>query len=110
MPKIVSPEVEFSKLLSDVQQATPEIFAPGGGYFNLLEGRWQEAGAPRPFHSPIDGSEIGSLPMLKHDEALRAVRFAKGESAAWAASTSAAPRCRIASTSCARTSTSSASC
>jgi acyl-CoA reductase-like NAD-dependent aldehyde dehydrogenase len=85
MPKIVAPEVEFSKLLSDVKQAVPEIFAPNGGYLNLLEGQWQEPGTPRAFHSPIDGSEIGSLPMLKHDEALRAVRSAKGEAAAWAA-------------------------
>ncbi|MGI4866656.1 MAG: aldehyde dehydrogenase family protein [Janthinobacterium lividum] len=85
MPKIIAPEVEFSKLLSDVKQAVPEIFAADGGYLNLFEGKWQAPGAPRPFHSPIDGSDIGSLPMLKHDEALRAVRFAKGESAAWAA-------------------------
>jgi len=85
MPKIIAPEVEFSKLLSDVKQAVPEIFAADGGYLNLFEGKWQEPGTPRRFHSPIDGSDIGALPMLKHDEALRAVRAAKAESAAWAA-------------------------
>nr|GFC19302.1 hypothetical protein [Tanacetum cinerariifolium] len=84
-PKIIAPEVEFSKLLSDVKQAVPEIFAADGGYLNLFEGKWQEPGTPRRFHSPIDGSDIGALPMLKHDEALRAVRAAKAESAAWAA-------------------------
>jgi hypothetical protein len=47
MPKIVSPQVEFSTLLNELKQATPEIFAPNGGYLNLLEGRWQEPGEPR---------------------------------------------------------------
>jgi acyl-CoA reductase-like NAD-dependent aldehyde dehydrogenase len=85
MPKIVSPKVEFGKLLNDVKQAAPELFDADGRFLNLFEGKWQEAGTPRPFHSPIDGSDIGSLPMLKHDEALRAVRFAKGEAHDWAA-------------------------
>ena len=85
MPKIVAPEVVFSKLLADVKQAVPEIFTADGKFLNLLEGKWQEPGEPKPFISPIDGTELGSLPMLKHDEALRAVRFAKGEAAAWAA-------------------------
>jgi acyl-CoA reductase-like NAD-dependent aldehyde dehydrogenase len=84
MSKIVAPEVEFSKLLADLKQATPEIFAADGGYLNLLEGRWQEPGQPKAFHSPIDGSDIGALPMLQHDQALRAVRAAKAEAAAWA--------------------------
>ena len=85
MPKIIAPEVEFSTLLSALKQATPEIFSAEGGYLNLLEGKWQEPGQPKPFHSPIDGSEIGSLPMLQHDQALRAVRAAKAEAAAWGA-------------------------
>ncbi|UYZ64714.1 aldehyde dehydrogenase family protein [Hymenobacter weizhouensis] len=86
MPKIVSPQVEFDVLLRQAKQVTPEIFTPdGAGFLNLLEGRWQEPGQPRPFRSPVDGSELGSLPMLNHEAALRAVIFAKQEAATWAA-------------------------
>ncbi|MBX0290387.1 aldehyde dehydrogenase family protein [Hymenobacter sp. HSC-4F20] len=86
MPKIVSPQVEFSFLLQQTKNVTPEIFTQdGSGFLNLLEGRWQEPGKPRPFVSPVDGSEIGSLPMLDHATALRAVVSAKQEAAAWGA-------------------------
>ena len=84
MPKIISPKVEFSNLIHEVVAITPEIYSKDGRYLNLMEGRWQEPGTPKEFHSPIDGSILGALPMLKHDEALRAVAFAKNESAAWA--------------------------
>ena len=85
MPKIVAPRVEFGGLLRQTQQAAPEIFTQDGKFLNLMEGRWQEPGKPLAFASAVDGSVLGSLPMLGHDTALRAVRFAKGEAAAWAA-------------------------
>jgi len=85
MAKIIAPEVEFNTLLNLTKQAAPEIFAPDGGFLNLLEGRWQEPGKPRGFHSAIDGSLLGSLPMLDHATAQRAVRAAKAEAPAWAA-------------------------
>jgi len=85
MPKIISPQVEFSTLLSQMKSITPEVFTADGKFLNLLEGRWQEPGKPREFTSPVDGSQLGALPMLDHDTALRAVRAAKGEAAAWAA-------------------------
>jgi len=93
MPKIVSPQVEFSFLLQQVKQHAPEIFDQKGHFLNLLEGRWQEPGRPRVFHSAIDGSMLGSLPMVTHDVALRAVVAAKAEAAAWGA-TSLADRQR----------------
>ena len=85
MSKIISPQVEFSMLLAQVRQLTPEIFTADARFLNLLEGRWQEPGTVRPFRSPIDGTELGALPMLDHATALRAVLFAKREAAAWAA-------------------------
>jgi acyl-CoA reductase-like NAD-dependent aldehyde dehydrogenase len=84
MPKIISPQVEFSSLLSQMKAVTPEVFAADGAFLNLLEGRWQEPGKPRPFTSPVDGTELGSLPMLDHATALRAVQVAKKEAADWA--------------------------
>ncbi|MBC6700182.1 aldehyde dehydrogenase family protein [Hymenobacter puniceus] len=85
MPKIISPQVEFSSLLSQMKAVTPEVFtADGNGFLNLMEGRWQEPGAPREFISPIDGTQLGWLPMLDHATALRAVQAAKKEAADWA--------------------------
>ncbi|MCC2547486.1 aldehyde dehydrogenase family protein [Hymenobacter sp. BT175] len=85
MPKIISPQVEYSALLGQVKQITPEVFDQEGRFLNLMEGRWQCPGKPREFTSPVDGTQLGALPMLGHDDALRAVLFAKNEAAAWAA-------------------------
>ncbi|TGE13836.1 aldehyde dehydrogenase family protein [Hymenobacter elongatus] len=85
MMKIISPAVEFSSLLSQVKHIAPEIFTPDGKFQNLMEGRWQGPGTPREFTSPVDGTQLGWMPMLNRETALRAVQFAKGEAAAWAA-------------------------
>ena len=85
MPKIVSPQVEFAALLQQVREVAPEIFDADHRFLNLIDGRWQEPGRPQEFHSPIDGSLLGSLPMLNQEVALRAVQAAKKEAAAWAA-------------------------
>ncbi|MBO3271501.1 aldehyde dehydrogenase [Hymenobacter sp. NBH84] len=85
MPPIISPQVEFNALLAQVKEYTPEIFDQQGQFLNLLEGKWQEPGKPRSFVSAIDGTVLGSLPMLERPTALRAVEFARGEFPAWAA-------------------------
>ena len=83
MAKIVSPQVAFAELLRQVKQVTPEIFDQEGRFLNLLEGRWQEPGKPQEFISPIDGSVLGSLPMLDRPTALRAVKGAHHEAVDW---------------------------
>jgi len=83
MTKIVSPQVEFAELLRQVKQITPEIFDQDGRHLNLMEGRWQESGTPKEFISPIDGSVLGSLPMLDRATALRSVQGAQHEAADW---------------------------
>lgn len=85
MSKIIAPQVDFRLLLNQTARIAPEIFTPGGGFLNLLEGRWQAPGMPRLFRSPIDGTELGALPMLDQATALRAVKFAKQEASSWAA-------------------------
>ena len=95
MPKIISPQVEFATLLAQVKQAAPEIFTPEGGFLNLLEGRWQEPGKPQEFHSSVDGTLLGSLPMLDRATALRAVLAAKQEAPAWAATDHDERRARV---------------
>jgi acyl-CoA reductase-like NAD-dependent aldehyde dehydrogenase len=85
MPKIISPQVEYAGLLAQTKQVTPEVFTQDGAFLNLMEGRWQEPGQAKAFHSPIDGTFLGSLPMLDNATARRAVQAAKTEAAAWAA-------------------------
>ena len=85
MPKLISPQVAFPFLLAETKRATPEIFDHDGQFLNLFDGRWQERGTPRPFTSAVDGTLLGSLPMLDHDTALKAVVAAKKEAAHWAA-------------------------
>ncbi len=84
MKKIVSPKVEFSSLIAQVKAVAPEIFSADGKFLNLVEGEWKYAGDPREFVSPVDGSRLGALPFLNSEQALKAVRFAKKESANWA--------------------------
>ena len=95
MPKVIAPQVVFSGLRGQVQQLAPEIFDPDGRSLNLLEGRWQEPGTPRPFHSPVDGTTLGALPMLDQATAGRAVAFAKQEAAGWAATSLDERRARV---------------
>ena len=95
MSKIISPQVEYATLLAQVKQIAPEIFTPEGDFLNLLEGRWQEAGKPRVFISPVDGTVLGSLPMLDHETAARAVVAAKKEAPAWAATSADERRAKV---------------
>ena len=95
MPKIISPQVEFGGLLSQMKAVAPEVFTTDGKFLNLLEGRWQEIGSPREFHSPVDGSQLGWMPMLNHDTAVRAVVAAKAEAPAWAATAPDERRARV---------------
>ncbi len=84
MTKIVSPKVEFSGLLAQVKQITPEIFdADGVSFLNLAQGEWKFPATPRDFFSCVDGSRLGALPMLSRDATLTAVEFASTEFRAW---------------------------
>jgi len=83
MSKIISPKVEFAKLREKVKSITPEIFDSEGKFLNLIEGEWKCSGKPLDFISPVDGTNLGALPMLDRENALRAVRFASGEFRVW---------------------------
>lgn len=83
MTKIISPKVEFKKLLKQVKSVAPEIFDAKGKFLNLAEGEWKYAGTPKEFVSPIDRSVLGGLPMLDRETAQKAVEFASSEFRAW---------------------------
>lgn len=84
MSKMISPKVDFGGLHKQLKSIVPEIFDGKGRYLNLVEGEWKFAGKPLESTSPVDGSPIGSLPMLDAGTALLAVRFAKKEGEGWA--------------------------
>lgn len=84
MTKVISPKIEFGGLLKQVKEITPEIFNGDGRFLNLVEGEWKFVGKSRDFISPVDGSFLGALPFLDTEQALKAVHFAKKESAEWA--------------------------
>ncbi|MBC8140368.1 MAG: aldehyde dehydrogenase family protein [Armatimonadetes bacterium] len=83
MTKMVSPKVEFTGLLAQVKNITPEIFDNDGNFVNLVGGEWKFPGKPRDFISCVDGSCLGTLPMLSREETRAAVEFASAEFRAW---------------------------
>ena len=84
MPQLLS-HAAWPSLLAQARTATPEAFAADGQPFNLTEGRWSEPGRRKPFLSAVDGTLLGSYPMLDLDAARRAVNAAAAEAGAWAA-------------------------
>ncbi len=81
----ISPNAEWDKVLSDTAAAAPEAFGPDHRVLNLLEGDWGSPGSGRHYESPVDGRLLGHIPMLDLQTARSAVKFAKSESAQWAA-------------------------
>ncbi|MGL4550077.1 MAG: aldehyde dehydrogenase family protein [Gemmataceae bacterium] len=79
------PQAEWPRLLAEARVITPEAFTEAGQPLNLAEGQWGQPGRRKPFLSPVDGTLLGSYPMLELEAAKRAVRFAADESEAWAA-------------------------
>jgi acyl-CoA reductase-like NAD-dependent aldehyde dehydrogenase len=81
---IIAPAAEWDTLVQKMKTATPEAFGADGRILNLMEGQWQELGFGRHYESAVDGRNLGKIPMLDLETALRAVKFAKSESIPWA--------------------------
>jgi acyl-CoA reductase-like NAD-dependent aldehyde dehydrogenase len=84
MAKMIAPEVEWPRLVTEVQRVVPEAFDSDGRVLNLLEGAWGHPGHAKPYTSPVDGTQLGTLPMLDQETASRAVTFTAAEFPAWA--------------------------
>ncbi|HYE04560.1 MAG TPA: aldehyde dehydrogenase family protein [Planctomycetota bacterium] len=81
--KQVIPEAEWPKLLARVRAVIPEAFDANGNVLNLLEGGWSQPGHGKHYASPVDGSELGRMPMIDAETAKHAVRFAANEFLSW---------------------------
>lgn len=82
---IIAPAAEWDSLSSQLRSVAPEAFDSEGRVLNLLDGEWKHPGFGRHYTCAIDGRSLGRIPMLDLDSALAAVKFAKSESHAWAA-------------------------
>lgn len=83
MPKMIAPQVAWEQLVAEVKRIVPEAFAADGRVLNLVEGAWGQPGHAKPYISPVDGTMLGTLPMLDIKPANRAVAFAAKEFRTW---------------------------
>ena len=83
MPKIILPAARWETLVTQVKSIAPEIFDSAGHVLNHIAGEWKNSGHAKPYLSPVDGTELGYLPMLSSAEGKQAVQAAAGEFADW---------------------------
>ncbi len=81
--RMVHPEAEWSKLMARVRATAPEAFDQHGNVLNLVEGGWSHPGNGKHYASPVDGSELGRMPMIDPETAKHAVRYGANEFLAW---------------------------
>jgi len=88
-PLHLKPGTEWPSVIARLIKAAPEAFSADQGLLNCVAGVWGGSyvsrGSSHTLRSPIDGSILGSLPMLDATQAGRAVEAAADEAAAWRA-------------------------
>ncbi len=80
----LQPGMSWTETLERATAAAPEALAPDQ-LRNLVAGSWSAAGHPAPLRTPVDGTPLTHLARLDAETALRAVRHAAAEHAAWGA-------------------------
>jgi len=79
MPKTILPAAQWPLLLQQVKSIAPEMFdSANGRIYNHIAGEWKNFGNGKPYFSPVDGTELGYLPMLTSAEGKAAVTSAAG--------------------------------
>ena len=84
MPPTAIARAAWPALTKRLHALAPEAFNPDGHVLNLVDGAWGHPGRGKPFLSSVDGTALGSYPMLDLPSAAHAVRFAADEGKAWA--------------------------
>ena len=75
--------MDWATLSGKARSAAPEAFGSSGTPLNLVNGQWGEPGRHKALHSPIDGAQLGCLPMIDLDTARHAVVSAAAEFKEW---------------------------
>ncbi|MCY7329699.1 MAG: aldehyde dehydrogenase family protein [Saprospiraceae bacterium] len=83
MSKILLPAARWELLESQLKTIAPEMFNSEGRVLNHIAGEWKNSGHAKPYLSPVDGTELGHLPMLSSAEGKQAVQAAALEFADW---------------------------
>lgn len=84
MPKRMARSMGWSGLSAQLRALVPEAFTSDDRVLNLVGPEWGTPGQPKNYCSPVDGTVLGTLPMMELDDARRAVRIAAAEGTAWA--------------------------
>jgi len=83
----IKPGCEWSAVAPALRAAAPEAFSADGALLNLTggtpAGSWGRPGAPQTISSPVDGTALGTLPMLDAAAAIEAVHAAAHEAPVW---------------------------
>ena len=96
MAKIIAPGFEWPHLLGQLRAAAPEALGSDGNVLNLIAGDWGHPGHGKLFHTAVDGSELGRMPMIDLETAKKAVRFAAQEHGQWAQTSLDTRKARVA--------------
>jgi acyl-CoA reductase-like NAD-dependent aldehyde dehydrogenase len=83
MANTIAPGLEWSHLLGQLRAAAPEAFSSDGNVLNLIGGEWGHPGHGKHYATPVDGNELGRMPMIDLDTAKRAVRASAQEHEPW---------------------------
>lgn len=83
MANMIAPGLEWPHLLGQLRAAAPEAFGADGSALNLIGGEWGHPGHGKHYATPVDGSELGRMPMIDLETAKRAVRSAAHEHEDW---------------------------
>lgn len=84
MTKVIAPDVAWPNLFAQARAVVPEAFDSGGHVLNLIEGQWGHPGHGKHYFSAVDGTTLGTMPMLDLETARHAVQFAAAEQQEWA--------------------------
>ncbi len=74
---------DWPSLYAQLRAIAPEAFSADGHVLNLIEGDWGHPGYGKHCFSPVDGTALGSLPMIDLETAKRAVKFTAQEFQTW---------------------------
>ncbi|MDZ4718529.1 MAG: aldehyde dehydrogenase family protein [Roseiflexaceae bacterium] len=84
MTKVIARDVAWPNVIANARSMVPEAFDSGGHVLNLIEGQWGHAGHGKHYFSAVDGTTLGTMPMLDLESARHAVKFAAAEQHEWA--------------------------
>lgn len=84
MSLIIAPSVEWNRLEAQMKSLVPEAFTSDGHALNLIAGEWGHPGHGKPYFSAVDGTFLGTLPMIDLETAKHATRAAALEGREWA--------------------------